>query len=382
MRICFISHTAWDQGGAEKSLLDLIDVIHSDKIVCSVILPSKGPLCAELEKRRLRWSVLPFKRWNGKRSSHVGLLWAIMVNCSMLLPLIMLFKRWKIDLVCSNTVTVGIGAFACAILRMPHIWYLQEIPETRSRWHFDLGFERSMRIIDSLSSACIVNSRAVEEYYKKFIRPEKMQHIYYGFRENERALLAPVDLPGLRSDSVLTCVIVGTINDPKGQFDAIRAVEYLAQKGIVVSLFIVGRGREEYLVELKNFIDLKNLERQVFFFGYQENPLPYYKHADIALMCSKKEAFGRVTVEAMMSGKPVIGTRAGGTLDILREGENGFFYTPGNFIELSEKINFFCDQPEAASAMGLKARQFAKESFSMEKYKAGFLQVVKKIGVE
>jgi glycosyltransferase involved in cell wall biosynthesis len=294
----------------------------------------------------------------------------------------MVLKRWKIDMVCSNTVTAGIGAFACAILQMPHIWHLHEIPETRSRWHFDLGFERSMKLIDSLSSACIVNSRAVEEYFRKFIRPEKIHLIYYGFGENERALHAPVVLPDLRTDSVLTCVIVGTLNDPKGQFDAIRAVEYLAQEGIIISLFIVGSGREEYLVKLKNFIDLKNLEHQVFFFGYQENPLPYYKHADIALMCSKKEAFGRVTVEAMMSGKPVIGTRSGGTLDIVREGENGFFYTPGNFIELSEKIKFFCDQPEAASAMGLKARQFAKESFSMKKYKAGFLQVVEKIEVE
>ena len=300
----------------------------------------------------------------------------------MILPLAIVLKWWKTDIVCSNTVTVGIGAFVCFILKIPHIWFLHEIPEGEAKWRFDLGFECSMKLINHLSSACIVNSLAVKEYFKTFIRPDKIHLIYYEFPDHEKDANVPVDLPKLRNDSVLTCVIVGTISDSKGQFDAICAVDHLSQKGIIVSLFIVGSGKDEYLIKLKNFIGRKDLEHQIFFFGYQENPFPYYKNADIALMCSKKEAFGRVTVEAMMSGKPVIGSRSGGTLDIIKNGENGFFYIPGNSIELSEKIKFFCDQPEAVSEMGLKAQHYARKFFSIGKYGAEFFRVLKQIGVE
>ena len=50
--------------------------------------------------------------------------------------------------------------------------------------------------------------------------------------------------------------------------------------------------------------------------------------ADVALMCSSSEAFGRTTVEAMKLGRPVIGADAGGTAELVRDGWNGLLYPP------------------------------------------------------
>lgn len=379
MRVCFVSHTASIKGGAEKCLLEIVDLIEADGIECFVLLPEYGPLCQKLARRDLPWGIIPYKRWSGRRSSFLQTIFTVMRNLLMIIPVAIILRRWKINIVCSNTVTVGIGALVSFIFDIPHIWYLHEIPETKSRWHFDFGFERSMKIIDSLSSICIANSHAVAEYFNKFIHPKKIRVLYYGFQGYENTSNAPVKLPRIRPDSILKCVVVGTVAEIKGQDDAIHAVNNLAQSGIIVTLYIVGDGKKEYLEELKNIVGTNNLKQQVFFVPYQENPFPYYKHADIALMCTQNESLGRVTVEAMMSSKPVVGTRSGGTIEIIKDGQTGFLYTPGDFIDLAEKIKFFCDHPDAVLEMGRNGRQRAGTIFSIERYKTNLLHILKQI---
>ena len=53
------------------------------------------------------------------------------------------------------------------------------------------------------------------------------------------------------------------------------------------------------------------------------------EQADIGLTCSRNEAFGRTTVEALLMGKPVIGTNTGGTVDLISDGVDGLLYPPG-----------------------------------------------------
>jgi len=50
------------------------------------------------------------------------------------------------------------------------------------------------------------------------------------------------------------------------------------------------------------------------------------------------ETFGRTTVEAFAKGTPVVGSRIGGTAEIIDEGKNGWLFTPGNAQELASKV--------------------------------------------
>ena len=56
-------------------------------------------------------------------------------------------------------------------------------------------------------------------------------------------------------------------------------------------------------------------------------------------MCSRAEAFGRVTVEAMKLGLPVIGAARGATPELVRDGWNGLLYAHGDANELAGKID-------------------------------------------
>ncbi len=63
-------------------------------------------------------------------------------------------------------------------------------------------------------------------------------------------------------------------------------------------------------------------------------------------MCSQSEAFGRVTVEAMMSGCLVIGANSGGTMELVSDNETGLLYTSGDYSDLAAKIRLALKYPD------------------------------------
>jgi glycosyltransferase involved in cell wall biosynthesis len=83
-----------------------------------------------------------------------------------------------------------------------------------------------------------------------------------------------------------------------------------------------------------------------------------------------------VTLEAMKEGIPVIGTKSGGTLELIEDGLTGFFYKPGDYNELSDKIKYFYDNHDKLREMGHNAKILAKSKFTPEKYVKMTLKVL------
>ena len=113
--------------------------------------------------------------------------------------------------------------------------------------------------------------------------------------------------------------------------------------------------------------------------GFSEEPTQLMNSADVFLMCSRREAFGRVTVEAMKLGKPVVGARSGGTPEIVKEGETGYLYSPGDPRELADRIRDLYADSSAREAMGAKGRQRADERFTLERYGAEVEDILRRV---
>jgi len=88
---------------------------------------------------------------------------------------------------------------------------------------------------------------------------------------------------------------------------------------------------------------------------------------NIILVCSRSEAFGRVTVEGMLCSKPIIGTRSGATPELVKEGFTGLLYEPGNYQDLAEKIKYLIVHPGEARQMGTNGFEWASKQFTIEK---------------
>ena len=90
-----------------------------------------------------------------------------------------------------------------------------------------------------------------------------------------------------------------------------------------------------------------------------------YASGDVFAMPSESETLGQVTLEAMSSGIPVVGARAGGIPDIIpadQEGKTGFLFTPGDVDDCLSKLEPLLQNKELRETIGKAARE------EMEKY--------------
>lgn len=105
----------------------------------------------------------------------------------------------------------------------------------------------------------------------------------------------------------------------------------------------------------------------VEFPGFVSDPFEVYRAADAVLVCSRSEAMGRVTVEAMFAGRPVLGYRGGATPELIVDGETGFLYD-GGAEELAERMDRLVRRPGLARRLGRRGWERAYPEFTVEAY--------------
>jgi glycosyltransferase involved in cell wall biosynthesis len=81
----------------------------------------------------------------------------------------------------------------------------------------------------------------------------------------------------------------------------------------------------------------------------------------------------------MLAEKPVIGSRSGGTTELITEGVNGMLYTPGDFGDLAEKIEYLQANPDEMARMGSNGKSWASCMFSGDRYRNELLELVSSI---
>ena len=155
---------------------------------------------------------------------------------------------------------------------------------------------------------------------------------------------------------------VGAIDLQKGQIELIKACHKLKADNINNwSLLIIGKGKTDYLESLIKEYDLEN---QINILGYQSNVQYFMKVSDITFVPSHCEAFGRVTVEAMMAGCLVIATNSGGTPEIIKDKETGLLFKPQNPEDLFKTIKFAISNIELVKNIAKQGQKHALQNFN------------------
>ena len=372
MKVCIVSHSS-DTRGAERMLLQMVDGLNVKGVECSVLLPGDGPLKDELSIRQVPYAIFPYRWWAASGPN----LWRRLKDIARMhvLPrVVSQLRRWDVNVVLTNTSVVPVGAMAACVLRRPHVWYVHEFGREDHNLSFSLGFRWTSKLIGRLSTLIIVNSRAVEKYYSRYIPSEKIRMIYCGV---ESASSRHVHCKSHSDYRLPQLVLVGSYHPGKGQRVAIRAIKQLMEHQLRAKLVLIGSASDPgYLSELKAAVSEDHLDEFVSFVGYMDDPAPIVAEADVVLTCSRSEAFGLATVEGMKLGKPVVGARAGATPELIKDGFNGFLYTLDDPSDLAAKIRCLLENPDLAKRMGENGRRWADETFSAEKYANAILQVL------
>jgi len=357
MKVCFVSHSSRN-GGAERSLVETIRVLLARNVACVALLPAVGPLSDALDRMGVVYRVLPYKKW---AATEGGALWRRLARplwSLMLAPFAALWiRRQGADLVYTNTIVIGVGAVAAALAGRAHVWHIRELGYEHNRMVFDLGERLSLSLIRRLSKLCLANSSCVADKYRAAIRPTEIRVVYQGVRLDE-STVEP------RSEDGARLVVVGSISKQKRQEEAIEAVVRLGEQGLRAQLLVIGEGDRSYERELRELAAQRNAGDRVCFMGALESAGGVIRSADVVVNCSRGEAFGRVTVEGMLAGKPVVGARSAGTAELIRDGENGLLYEPGDVEQLTEILRWLIENPQAAARLGAAARTWASRRFT------------------
>jgi glycosyltransferase involved in cell wall biosynthesis len=152
---------------------------------------------------------------------------------------------------------------------------------------------------------------------------------------------------------------VGWLLPIKGPDYLLKAMDDVWHEHQEVSLVLVGKGDMD--VDLRAKALRKDVNGKVKFLGWREDIDEIMPLFDMLVLPSLNEGMGRVLVEAMAAGKPVVASRVGGIPDLVRDGETGYLVPPADENALANGIKKLLDDPDKAKQMGLRGREHCRQ---------------------
>jgi glycosyltransferase involved in cell wall biosynthesis len=380
MRVAFVLHSA-RRDGAGKAAVELLAGLRDHDVEAFVLLPMAGPLAAELRPYARAVEVIPYRWWLDRGTPGWKKILRTLWNLLMVLPVSRAIHRWRCQVVYTNTLAVSVGALAAKLLGLPHVWHFHELWGGETGLEFDLGEKRSLHLVNRLSTVCVANSQCVADRLASAVTREKL-HVFYQSVTLQGQAAGP-EAPVTRLDPAATaCLIAASIHPLKRQEDAVRAVALLKRQGVNAELWVAGHESGPYAGQLRRLAASENVEAEVRFLGFHENPLPLQRAADIILSCSPVEAFGRATIEGMLAGKPVVASRGGGNSELVQDGFNGLLYESGDFNDLARCIRFLAQNPGERTRLSANARGWAQFRFSAPEYGQAIFGILQSAAVK
>ena len=368
MRVVWISHSESLSAGAELCLWEGARGLAAEGHEVRVVVPAPGRLAERLQSVNVAVTVIPYRWWMHARFRLPFR--RLCRNVPAARRLARLLRQLRPDVVITNTLAVPIGAFAARWAGIPHVWHIHEFGLEDHGLAFDFGNFLSLSCINRLSNRVIVNSRAVFAKFRPRIPESKLRLIYYAAE-----IAGPLEQVEAGKDP-FRLSLVGRICPGKRQEDAVRAVSWLAQRGLKVRLSLVGNENLDYGRFLRCLAKELGVGEQIEFVAFTENPSVHFARSHVALVCSRSEAFGRVTIEAMKLGKPVVGADGAATSELIRDGVTGFLYKPGDGEDLGAKIEALYRNWLLLGEMGENAKDWSRRTFNMANYTSALLEVL------
>lgn len=158
--------------------------------------------------------------------------------------------------------------------------------------------------------------------------------------------------------------VIASLTPEKGLDLIIGALGNLAPRYPQLRLCLVGDGPLRR--ELEAQAHALGLETRIHFAGNVEDVRPYLRALDLLVVPSRREGQGRVLMEAMALGRPVMATRVGGIPELVCHGHNGWLVPPEDPAALAQAIAALLDDPPLRTALAREGRRCAEGEFGLE----------------
>ncbi|MEO0378280.1 MAG: glycosyltransferase family 4 protein [Cyanobacteria bacterium P01_A01_bin.17] len=381
MKILFIDQSG-QPGGAE---LCLMDIARPYRDRCLVALLADGPFKDLLEQQKIPVQVLAQQSIEIRKDSS---LWLALSRIPALLPLLgqVVKLAHQFDVIYANTPkALVLGAIASLVTRRPLVYHLHDI---LSASHFSRTNRQIAVTLANRATLVIANSHATQAAFTEAGgRPELTHILYNGFQPDDyqislheqEALAKELDL----SRDTFWIGHFSRLSHWKGQHILLDALALCPEE---ISALFVGDalfGEADYVQHLQAKVKDLGLENRVRFLGFR-NDVPQMMSLChlITHTSTAPEPFGRVIVEAMLCGRPVIAANAGGATELINSGQTGWLCEPNAPQQLADQIVFCHQHPEQSQVIAKAAQQKASQDFNLSVVNQQLAQILQPLSSE
>ncbi|CAN0627997.1 Glycosyl transferase group 1 [Burkholderia multivorans] len=355
-------------GGAELSLLDIAKRWQGDR---KVFLFEDGDFRHRLEDAQVPVQVLADvgNLFSARRDSGVLQLMQVVPSMYAMVRNLGTQARNFDVLYANSQKAFVIGAIVAAVTRKRCVWHLRDMLTAD---HFSPLLRRVATLLaNRIAAVVIANSQATADaFVSAGGKRNKVRVVHNGF---DLSTFARTDAGGSNDlRRALACgeaPLVGVFSrlaSWKGQhvvLDALRDLPGVHVVFVGAALF----GEEKYEEYLRQRVGELKLTERVHFLGFRSDVPELLRAIDIAIHASTSpEPFGRVVVEAMLAGKPVIASAAGGVRELIDDGVTGILVPPGDAAALRGAIKRLIDDRPLADRLADSAAIHARQNFSVD----------------
>ncbi len=329
-RVLYVNHVAF-LGGAERSLLVLLEALDREAVEPLLAAP-EGPLTAEARRLGIECVELPFGRLHRRAAAF-----EVVRSAGRLLAAAWRIRQLaaRVDLIHANSATAALAA--CLLPRRAKlVWHVRDLA-----WPPGL-----VRIVGRRIEAVIAISQAVADRLRaEGMPPERIVVLANALAADRFVGGNSFDETragcGMPIDDILRAVVfvcVGNLIPWKRQDLLLQAFAQLGEWP-EARLWFVGDDpfgeHRSYVAGLKSRAVLPDLAGRVTFLGRVDRMPDILAAADVLVLPSDDEPFGRVLLEAAACRLPVIATAAGGVPEVVRHGVTGLLVAPGDAAALA-----------------------------------------------
>ena len=247
-------------------------------------------------------------------------------------------KEFNPDIVHINT--SWCYAFGCAAenLRIPIIWQIQELIEEGQRMRF-INKKFAKATLAKATYVVAISKTVYDKYLSLGLK--NLQVIFDGLDINYYRSAYHV----IFSKKELVFLLLGGVQKNKGQIEYTPKVRQIIEKKAIK----------------------QHINQKILFTGKQKDVRPEYRKADILVVNSTYEAFGRVTVEGLLSGLCVMASNKAGSAEIIEDGRNGFLYSQNSYEDFSRVLKNILTNKTEISNMLKTVPEIMANKFSSER---------------
>ena len=369
MRVLHVLNSAY--GGSALSTLQLIEELKVHGVTSSLVCLNNADAETESAIRsRVEGSVLFIPLYWANKRSRVKW-WK-----RPLLELFTLSKTWagyryqreisalirqdRIQLIHTSTLVNNEGAIAGRRHHLPHVWHARELIGPGTYYEFPQPLQWAQYVLSSC--ACLVaNSKITEDNLRRYFPAEKVKYIPNGI---------PISGFKVRTHRAGNCVVgmIGNVTSTLKNHQAFIRMAVRLKELPHITFRIYGSlppEADSYLSGLRGLITAGGMEERIQFMGHVSDVPSIAAELDVLFHPTEHESFGRIFIEAMAGGVPVIGMAGGGGEEMIIHGENGFLVEKNNPEQAALLVGKLADDPELRSRLGARGRRDVESMYDI-----------------